>query len=103
MLTKYSVIHQINNMSLLNEIKRVNGVAETAVVTHFSMNCGGRTILIGADYNHAKRAEGSMHTVGCNGADLFNEGYSVSPDKESLIKYALEQLKNVLEALIPED
>jgi hypothetical protein len=103
-LSKYNVKHQFEDLELVKMAHKRNYAADNQIVTCYSINCNGRTLLIGADYNHSKRADMDIHTAACDGNVIVHEGWGINKDatKEQLIKSAQEQLAVVLNAIIPD-
>lgn len=102
-MIKYKIQHQFNNLSLLKEVNKMNYCAPNQIVTSFPINAGGRTLLIGIDYNPELKNESSIHTTGCDGEFVVNEGWATTQKtKEALIQSALRQVEQVLNQLIPE-
>jgi len=73
------------------------------IMTSFPINAGGRTLLIGIDFNPNKIKEKSLHTQISDGETWESSGWSSNAKtKEEFIVSALRQVKEMLEAAIPE-
>lgn len=102
-MSKFKVANQIEDIELLKLAHKRNFCADNQLMSSFSINAGGRTILIGIDVNPEKLSEGSCHTAASDGTYLYSEGFSSSNvSKEHLIDMAKRQVEKVLEELLTE-
>ena len=83
-------------------LKNNYGKDRGQTITNFNINGMGRTLLIGIDYNPTLAQEQSMHTVVCDGERWDSEGWSCMGNREKFIESALQQVKKMLELVIPE-
>lgn len=96
----YKVENQYDHLTLLKEVGKINHFAPNQTVTSFAINNGGRTLLIGIDYNPKLRDDQSIHTVICNGTAIQDEGWSCNGNTEQFIASALKQVEQMLRLVI---
>lgn len=67
--------------------------------TSFMINAGGRTLLIGIDFDPSKMEELSMHCVAANQTEWCSDGHSVMKEEyfiDSAVRLFEKQLREIM-------